>query len=122
MEDTLTILKKELYLYVDLECCGCSKLVALSNMAHYGKHYYCRQCEEKRNMAEPTKKDQYIEALINLVNPSGRTRVESIKANICAWCGKPATEFRDELSRREYTISGFCQECQDKTFDKCSII
>lgn len=24
--------------------------------------------------------------------------------------------FRDEVSRREYTISGFCQTCQDKVF------
>jgi len=24
--------------------------------------------------------------------------------------------FRDELSKREYTISGFCQDCQDKIF------
>ena len=67
-------------------------------------------------MAEPTKKTQGIEDLIDATNPSGRKRVDSIKADVCSWCGKPATEFSDELSRREYTISGFCQSCQDKTF------
>lgn len=35
---------------------------------------------------------------------------------LCAWCKKPLTEFRNEISRREYRISGFCQTCQDKTF------
>lgn len=67
-------------------------------------------------MAEPTKKHPEMEKLIDATNPSGRKRVGSIRGNICAWCGKPATEFRDELSRKEYTISGFCQECQDETF------
>jgi len=67
-------------------------------------------------MAEPSKKAQEIEDLIDAINPSGRKRVDSIKHDICSWCGKPATEFRDELSRIEYTLSGFCQECQDKMF------
>jgi hypothetical protein len=34
----------------------------------------------------------------------------------CVCCGKPATEFRDELSRREYNISKMCQKCQDEVF------
>lgn len=67
-------------------------------------------------MTEPTKKSPEIEKLIDAFNPSGRKRVDSIKQDVCAWCGGPAVEFRDELSRREYRISGFCQKCQDKTF------
>lgn len=67
-------------------------------------------------MAEPTKKASEIEKLIDSTNPSGRKRVDSIKADVCSWCGKPATDFTDDLSRREYSISGFCQACQDKTF------
>lgn len=27
-------------------------------------------------------------------------------------------DFKDSLSRREYSISGMCQKCQDKTFNK----
>ena len=62
-------------------------------------------------MAEPTNKHQVIENLIDSLNPSGRKRVDSIKSNICSWCGQPAIEFRDYLSVKEYTISGFCQKC-----------
>jgi len=65
---------------------------------------------------KPTKKAPEIERLVDVINPSGRKRVDSIKQDVCAWCGKPAVEFRDELSRREYRISGFCQKCQDETF------
>lgn len=51
---------------------------------------------------------------------------------VCATCGKPPTLltgtrhenampkgaflFRDELSAKEYYISGMCQECQDAVF------
>lgn len=31
-------------------------------------------------------------------------------------CGGPATEFRDDVSAREYQISGMCQICQDRVF------
>ena len=45
---------------------------------------------------------------------------QSMDKACCAWCGKTGKhgclEFRDELSRKEYSISGFCQSCQDKTF------
>lgn len=46
----------------------------------------------------------------------GRTRSAALSEGICVRCGKPANEFADELSRREYGISGFCQECQDYFF------
>jgi hypothetical protein len=38
-------------------------------------------------------------------------------------CGKtvdPNKEFKNELSRREYGISGLCQSCQDKFDDMFS--
>lgn len=37
---------------------------------------------------------------------------------ICPTCGKPVNvkAFRDELSKREFKISGMCQECQDDFF------
>ena len=31
--------------------------------------------------------------------------------------GHPVTDFRDELSAREFRISGFCQACQDDVFE-----
>lgn len=39
----------------------------------------------------------------------------------CPFCGKvihPNAEFRDDISRREFNLSGLCQGCQDKTFGK----
>jgi len=46
----------------------------------------------------------------------GRTRTEALSFNICVDCGNPAEDFNDEVSAKEYTLSGFCQECQDKVF------
>ena len=45
--------------------------------------------------------------------------VEAVKQGKCPFCGKKvdvAREFRNSLSRREYAISGLCQDCQDKVF------
>lgn len=45
--------------------------------------------------------------------------VEAVEHNICPFCGKKidvTKEFKDSLSRREYAISGLCQDCQDKVF------
>ena len=38
--------------------------------------------------------------------------------NRCSFCAFPVTEFSDELSEKEYSISGMCQDCQDKVFGK----
>jgi len=45
--------------------------------------------------------------------------VDDVEAGTCPFCKKaihPNKEFKDELSLKEYRISGLCQECQDKTF------
>lgn len=69
-------------------------------------------------MAVPSKKSQEMNDFINSF--SGGDREAQIRANVCVpkpiGCGGPAVEFRDELSRREYSISGLCQKCQDKIF------
>jgi hypothetical protein len=41
-----------------------------------------------------------------------------VNQNKCPLCQRSisAQSFRDELSRKEYSISGLCQACQDKTF------
>ena len=38
------------------------------------------------------------------------------KEGCCVSCKGPATEFKNELSRREYRLSCLCQACQDKVF------
>ena len=45
-----------------------------------------------------------------------RSRSLSMFYLICVTCGKSIGEFRDELSQREYKISGMCQKCQDEVF------
>lgn len=39
------------------------------------------------------------------------------KPGHCNTCSKPVGEFRDALSRKEFGISGMCQECQNGVFD-----
>jgi hypothetical protein len=72
-------------------------------------------------MAEPTKKTRKIERVLSSMLGGGtRERPAAIRADVCVaapiGCGAQALRFRDEKSRREYRISGFCQECQDNMF------
>lgn len=34
----------------------------------------------------------------------------------CPTCGQPVGEFKNDLSRKEFGISGMCQKCQDSVF------
>jgi len=43
---------------------------------------------------------------------------KDITDGVCTACKKEAKIFRDELSRRENKISGFCQICQDDVFGR----
>lgn len=66
---------------------------------------------------EPTSKSPAIDGVIRTTFKIDR--VASIRSNTCVFCKKtidPDTEFRDALSRKEFTISGICQKCQDETF------
>ena len=46
----------------------------------------------------------------------GRVRSLAMAVGDCVKCGGRASDFRDELSRREYGITGYCQKCQDEVF------
>lgn len=55
-----------------------------------------------------------------LMKKAGFTRqVDLVKEQKCPFCGKDVNpnDFKDELSRKEYMISGICQTCQDEFFD-----
>jgi hypothetical protein len=46
--------------------------------------------------------------------------VDRIKRGGCPFCSLPVSHmaFRDDLSRKEFHISGLCQKCQDETFGR----
>ena len=46
----------------------------------------------------------------------GRSRVLAIAGKGCVKCGEAAVDFKDELSKKEFGISGLCQVCQDGIF------
>ncbi len=67
-------------------------------------------------MPEPTKKSDAIDQI--LTNLTGKDRVQTITDGHCMTCRNEfvSENFRDELSEKEYSISGMCQECQDQVF------
>jgi len=46
----------------------------------------------------------------------GRSRSVAIAGDSCVSCGGRADKFKDEVSKREFGISGLCQKCQDSVF------
>lgn len=65
-------------------------------------------------MATPSNKSAGMNALLDGVF----NRTATIEADKCVMCPNSAVQFRDELSRKEYTISGMCQACQDRVFGR----
>jgi len=67
-------------------------------------------------MAIPSEKSSEMEQFLE--KQFGRTT--AITGDKCVsapfGCGKEVQGFKDELSRKEYGISGLCQECQDSIF------
>ncbi len=67
-------------------------------------------------MSKPAPKAPEIERLLE--GFSGRTT--AIEADRCVavpiGCGMAAVDFKDDLSKKEYTLSGLCQTCQDSLF------
>lgn len=47
-------------------------------------------------------------------------KAEDVRNGICPFCKEPISpdSFKDELSRKEYSISGLCQICQDATYGR----
>ena len=62
--------------------------------------------EATQNMLDSIAKDVF-----------GRTQDEAQDKQICIFCGGDASEFKNDISRKEYSISGMCQKCQDEIFE-----
>ena len=54
------------------------------------------------------------EEIINAI--FGSEIVKRLNNHLCPMCGQEINEldFRDDLSKREYNISGMCKQCQEK--------
>jgi hypothetical protein len=65
-------------------------------------------------MSKATQKSPAINHFLSTI--LGKNRVLTIANDLCMSCGLGAKNFRDELSEREYTISGLCQVCQDQIY------
>ena len=66
---------------------------------------------------EATPKHPALDLLIGGLQ--GKSRTNTIHGGNCMCCdttGIIATSFRDDISRKEYAISGMCQKCQDSVF------
>jgi len=70
-------------------------------------------------MAKPEFRNSEIRKFTNKL--CGVDVEESIRIDRCIappiGCGKAAESFKDEISRKEFAISGMCQECQDKYWE-----
>jgi len=66
-------------------------------------------------MAIPAEKNKEIDDFIS--DNFTIDRKGSIKNNKCVRCNADAYNFKDAISRKEYTISGLCQSCQDFIFE-----
>ena len=64
----------------------------------------------------PTVKAPALESAITAI--TGVDRREAVASKRCATCGNAVllTSFKDELSLKEFHISGMCQYCQDDFF------
>jgi len=91
-----------------------------------GRHIYHMQFpqpsdimgpERRFAMARPTLKNPDIDNLLSSL--TGRSRVDSIRSDVCVFSEDGPVHnmvFTDDLSAREFTISGMCQTCQDRLF------
>jgi len=71
-------------------------------------------------MTTPSKKSNEMNAFLEQFSKAmfgGIGRAASIARNTCVICKGDASSFKDELSEKEFTISGMCQTCQDETFE-----
>jgi len=67
------------------------------------------------NSIDNEAKNEVIENLLEEFSKIiGTPRSIAFKTNTCVTCSGEANDFRDATSKKEYTISGMCQPCQDK--------
>jgi len=66
-------------------------------------------------MAEPAKKSKAIRDVQSYL--VGTNIEQAIRNNVCVRCKGPANVFNNAKSEKEFTITGYCQLCQDFVYD-----
>ncbi len=66
------------------------------------------------DLMKATNKDPQIDALLSTM--MGGSRQLCVENAECISCNGEARIFRDDVSRKEFTISALCQNCQDDIF------
>jgi hypothetical protein len=76
----------------------------------------CGKCKSHAicHPPQPAEKSAAIRGLMDALMGTDTRR--DIQNSQCVSCKGLAKDFRDAISRKEFTISGLCQECQDKVF------
>lgn len=70
------------------------------------------------NKSDDNKKSSVIENALEEISMNFATpRSLAFQSKLCVMCGGEAKDFRDALSKKEYSISGMCQGCQDSFFE-----
>ena len=125
---------KQAILYVDEFCYDCKKRFARSMLTQHDGRFYCEPCNSIRELdknicaadcsiaqdiATRSNKTPEMEKFCNDVAKVlfGRER----KGDVCVTCGSDKvapSDFKDNLSRKEFAISKMCQQCQDETFEE----
>jgi len=78
--------------------------------------YYIGMIKNEKWEPIPSEKSEAIDMAITSI--FGIDRRKSIKDKSCACCGQSVelSSFKDELSLKEFHISGMCQDCQNEVF------
>ena len=70
----------------------------------------------KENEDKSPQLNQLLDFLSLNIGQPNINRSSAKQQNKCCKCGGEATKFKDELSRKEYGLTGWCQSCQDDFF------
>ena len=71
---------------------------------------------EKRNEEKSEQIKKLLDFLSMEIGTSNISRTTAKSQSKCCKCGGDASVFKDELSKREYKLTGWCQTCQDDFF------
>lgn len=70
----------------------------------------------KKNEEKSPQIKELLDFLSLNIGTPNINRTTAKKQQKCCKCGGDASVFKDELSKKEYSLTGWCQTCQDDFF------